>query len=364
MFKKTMDVKLMSIILKRKEIKVKNMEKIIGISELPLVNTYVSIEMKGIATAYINAFRRTSIDELMGYALQVPIDNDWRDTSDLFMLPQFVVQRISLIPLKNTLNIDINNIKFELVAENISDTNVLSVYSKDLKVTIGKLSEPIFNPTFKICILQPKQKISIKNIYITTDTGKDNAAFQRVRFAAYKHLDIKEYDKSETHSYEGKQTDYSGYMESSMKSDPRHHLYTCIVPSTNNNKAEVISIFIDVCNNIKKRLQFILSHIESKDISSSSQGIEYSVYQLVDGIYECVLQIMNETYTIGELIKRTIYDLTPDIINIKYILLSHENSLKIIIQYKEHITKILKKALMVAIATFDSLQNQFINYNI
>lgn len=359
-----MTVKLVSLTLTRREIKVKHMEKIIGISELPLLNTYVTMEIKGIPTAYINAFRRTSIDELQGYALQVPIENDWKDTSDMFMLPQFVVQRISLIPLKNTLNIDINSIKYELVMENLSKTKPLPVYSKDLKLTSGKLSEPIFNPTFKICVLQPTQKISIKNIYIGSDTGKDNAAFQRVRLASYKHLDIKEYDRNETHAYGGKYVDYSGYAESSMKSDPRHHLYTCVVPSTTNNKAEVISIFIDVCINIKKRLQFILSHIESKDISSTSQGIEYSVYQLIEGTYECILQIANETYTIGELIKRTVYDLTPDIINIKYVILSHENSLKLTIQYKEHITKILKKALNVAIATFDSLQTQLTNYPI
>jgi len=354
-------VKLNSIVIRRKEIDVIDMKKMIGIPRLPLVNTYVTIDIEGIPTAYINAFRRTSLDELQGHALQVPIDNDWRETTDLFMLPQFVIQRISLIPLKNMLNIDFNTIKFELIAENLT-VNVLPVYSRDLQLVSGKLSEPIFNPTFKICVLQPNCRISIKGIYIGTDIGKNNIAFQKVRCATYKHLDIAEYDKKDTHAYEGQQIDNSGYKISSMLANPQHHLYSCIIPATNENKEEIVSIFIEVCINIKRRLQTILSYIESINMQGFNQDIKYSVYQLKEGIYECVLEIMNETYTIGELIKRTVFDLMPDIINVKYVILSHENSLKITIQYKEHITKILQKTIRYCIATFDNLQTQITKY--
>lgn len=360
-------VELISINLTRKEINSKvipNLKKIIGYDYLPLVNTHVSIEIKGLSTAYINAFRRTSIDEMVGYALQVPNNINWNETDDEFMLPQFVVQRISLIPLKLNLGNDYNKITFDLIAEN-NGTTVMSIYSKDLKLVTGKLSEPIFNPTFKICILQPGRKISIKGIYIDTGLGKDNIVYQRVRCAAYKHLDIPQYDYKDTHLPDGKMSDYSGYKISSMESNPKHHIYTCIIPATNKDNTNITSLFTDVCNTIKERIRYILSYIESTiSNESSSQGIEYSIFQLSEGIYEGVLEIIGETYTIGELIKRTIYDLIPDIINVKYVIILHDDKLKINIQYKEHVTKILIKSLKYCLTTFDSLQKQFIQYKL
>lgn len=360
-------VELISIKLNRIEVSnktVPDMKKIIGIDHLPLVNTYVSIEIKGIPTAYINAFRRTSIDEMTGYALQVPVDMDWRDTTDEFMLPQFVIQRISLIPLKLNLGNDFNKITFDLIAEN-NTTAVMSVYSRDLKLVTGKLPEPIFNPTFKICILQPGRKIAIRGIYIGSGNGKDNTSFQRVRCGAYRHLDIPQYDHRDTHEPGGKMVDHSGYKISSMIANPKHHLYTCIIPATNNDIAEIKNLFVEVCNNIKERLRYILSYIESTiNNESTSQGIEYSIFQLTEGTYEGILQINGETHTIGELIKRTIYDLIPDIINVKYVIILHDDKLKISIQYKEHVTGILVRTLKYCLATFDSLQKQFIQYKL
>lgn len=360
-------VELVSIGLVRKEINntnVPDIKKIIGIDSLPLVNTYVSIEIKGISTAYINAFRRTSIDEMTGYALQIPVDMNWTETTDEFMLPQFIIQRIAMIPLKLNIGNELNKITFDLNAEN-NTTNIMNIYSKDLKLITGKLSEPIFNPTFKICVLQPGRKISIKGIYIGTGLGKDNIAFQRVRCAAYKHLDIQQYSRKDTHELNGSMADYSGYKISSMVSNPRHHLYTGIIVSTNKDTAEIKTLFIDICINIKERLRYILSFIESTiNNESSSQGIDYSTFQLSEGIYEGIIQITGETHTIGELIKRTIYDLIPDIINVKYILSLHDDKLKITIQYKEHVTGILVKSLKYCLSSFDSLQQQFIQYKL
>lgn len=346
-------IKLNYINIERKEIIID------GKSQLPLVNTYVTMDIQNVPVAYINAIRRVSLDELVGYALQVPINTDWSETDDVFMLPQFIIQRINLIPLKSMINIDVTNIKFDLIIKN-NTVDVLPVYSSDLKLVSGKLLEPIFNSTFKICILQPNKQIVIKGIYISSDMGKNNIAYQRACCSMYKHLDIDEYDRKETHLMKGSQVDNSGYKISSMISNPQHHLFKCIIPATNNNPKEIISLFTDVCINIKKRLQFILSFIESADIKV--QGIEYSVYQLIEnGVYECVLTIINETYTIGELLKRTTFDLYPDIINVKYIILSHENSLKMVIQYKEHVTKILKNVILTCINQFESLQKQLIN---
>jgi DNA-directed RNA polymerase subunit L len=244
-------------------------------------------------------------------------------------------------------------------------TKPLYVYSKDLELVSGKVSEPIFNPTFKICVLQPGSKIVIKGIYISSGYGKYNAAFQRARCATYKHLDIPQYDRTETHNQNGSMVDNSGYKISSLEANPKHHIYKCIIVATNNDPAEVKSIFIDTCINIKERLRYILSHVESiNNNERTNHEIEYSIFQLNDGIFEGILLINNETHTIGELLKRSIYELIPDIINVKYIILSHEDKLKLTIQYKEHVTKILIKALRHCISIFDSLQKQFVSYKI
>jgi len=302
-------VELISIKLDRKSISNKiipDIKKIIGIDQLPLANTYVSIEIKGIPTAYINAFRRTSIDEILGYALQIPTDMNWNETTDEFMLPQFIIQRISLIPLKLNIGTDYNKLLFDLIVEN-TGTSVLSVYSRDLNIVSGKLQEPIFNPTFKICILQPGRKIVIRSIYIGSGYGRDNIAFQRARCGSYKHLDIQQYDRKDTHEINGKMADFSGYKISAMESNPKHHIYNCIIVSTNTDTAEIKTLFVEVCNNIKERLRYILSHVESIiNNESATNDIEYSIFQLTEGTYEGILQINGETYTIGELIKRTI----------------------------------------------------------
>jgi hypothetical protein len=370
-----------SITIKRKELNLSEKHKKL----LPLLNSYVSIEFKGITIAYINAFRRTSIDEVQGYALQVPVDMDWSETTDEFMLPQFVTQRISLISLKPNLGTDYGSIRFNLDVKN--DTyEIMNVYSKDLKLIAGNLSEVIFNPMYIICVLQPGKRIVINDIYITTGFGKDNTAFQRVRCGAYKFLDIKQYSYEETHlspdknldlenlitsthtninknkELHGSKVNNSGYVESCMVANPKHHLYSCIIPSTNSDSAEIISVFVDVCNNIKDRIRYILSYIESIiNVDIPNNDIEYNIFQLSDGVYEGNLIVRNETYTIGELIKDTIYSLIPDIINIKYVILYHDNSLKITIHYKEHITNILIKSLKYCISVFDLIQKQIQN---
>jgi DNA-directed RNA polymerase subunit L len=350
------EVKLIAFEIERKEI---NVEELTGdvIKKLPLANSYVKIEIKGIPTSYINAIRRVAMDELTGYALNANTESDWNSTEEL-MIPEFVAQRISLVPLKPNIS-DIGNIKYELFAEN-KTTEIMSVYTKDLKLVSGKITEPIFNPTVKLCILNPGKKIYIKNITIITGKGKNNSMFQRVKCGTYKHLDIEEFSKEQiigNIENNKEYANYSGYKVSSMVSNPRHHVFKCIVNATNNNPEEIRLLFIDVCDNVKRRLKYILSHIEVNN-TDHSQSIEYNVFTTNNGIYEGVLEISNETYTIGELLKRTIYDLYPDIINIKYVIISHVYKLILTIQYREHVTDLLIKSLKYCIGVFDTIQSQ------
>jgi DNA-directed RNA polymerase subunit L len=349
-------VELISFTAKRKELDIPE--------TLPLLNTYVTMEIKGIPTEYINAIRRTSIDEIESYALQTPdvSSNSW-DCNDKFILHSFVEQRIGLIRLKHNID-EYTSIRYNLNVEN-NTTSIMKVYSKDLKLVSGKVNGYLFNPTYEICILQPSTYIIINDIFITVGIGKNNAKYQKACNAFYTHLDIEQYSHDETHSKNGSQSSKSGYKESCMLASPKHHLYVATIPATSGEKNEITNIYINICNNITHRLRKILSCIDSptKD-SSNTFGIEYNVYQISDGNYEGVIIINNETATIGNLIKKTLHDLVPDL-NVNFCNIEHHNGcIKLIIQHREHINKLIIKTIKHIILTFDTIQKSLSTYTI
>ena len=111
-------------------------------------------------------------------------------------------------------------------------------------------------------------------------------------------------------------------------------------------------------------MQKILSCIESPNKNSNNFGIEYNVYQMSDGNYEGIIIINNETATIGNLIKRTLYDLFSDLIDNKCSIEPHNNCIKLTIQHRDHISKLLVKAIKHIISVFDILQKSLSAYNI
>ena len=356
-------VKLIAMKFDRKEINIDYMEKIIGIKKLPLADTYISIEISDISTAYINAIRRTGLNKIIGYCLTIPIDNDWNETNDNFIIPQFISQRLNLIPLKPNIESFYKSIKFDLIIENNTSENI-DIYTKDLKLVSGYLPEPIFNPTFKICTLFSGKKIVIKNIYISTGIGKDNASYQIIKRPAYTHLDIEQYSYNETHTVHGEMSDCSGYKISSMIANPKHHLFTCVISATNNNFNELIFIFNEICINIKNRVDTIMKYIQSvvNDKKIVNKNISYVTIKLSENKYETTLKLYDEGYTIKELIKRTLFDKVSDIINIKDNVNIYENLLTINIIYNKNIDSILIEVLTDIINIYESLQSQFLLY--
>src|SRR5271169_5307802 len=81
--------------------KVPALRELFHLERLPLAQAHVEIEIKGVPTAVVNALRRVVTDEMLGYALQVPVDGfSVAETTEMMMLPMFVNQRIALIPLR------------------------------------------------------------------------------------------------------------------------------------------------------------------------------------------------------------------------------------------------------------------------
>jgi DNA-directed RNA polymerase subunit L len=342
--------------------KVPELKELFNLDKMPLGVSYVRIEFKNVPTAVVNAFRCVSIDEMLGHCLQVPPDDGTcvELTTECFMLPQFVNQRISLMPLRPQISADvIEHLRLELDVTNSTAAD-LTVYAGDLTIVEGDMPEPLFNPTHQICVLQPAKRIVVKNIYIATGYGRDNATFNVARCAAYTHLDIPQYTKEEMTLPGGVAVAASGYKVSCLVANPQHHVYTAAIPATSANSAEVRALFADVCVNIKERLSLISTAVEryaSRALGSAAQGIQYTVIQLENGLSEGLLQVPGETETVGELIRRLIFDASPSIANVTYTVVAHKNVMNMVIRHTENVTTCLLKAIAKGISIFEALQN-------
>jgi len=153
------------------------LKRLFGIDELPLAETTFEVELKNVSTAVASALRRTVIDEMQGCALRVPPDGvSFAETTEQYMLPPFISQRISYIRLRSQISPDlIDNLELELDVSNAEGGVPLSVYAGDMRVTKGSMPEPLFNPTTKIAVLQPGKCLVIRGIHITRGYGRAEA---------------------------------------------------------------------------------------------------------------------------------------------------------------------------------------------
>lgn len=255
-------------------------------------------------------------------------------------------------------------------------TSTRSVYAGDLEVDTENgtiLSEPIFNPTFKIAFLQPGKRLVITGIHIATGYGRDNGAFLVARRAAYRHLDIPQYTTAETHDAGGVAVDWSGYKTSCLVANPRHHVLTASLAATTANTAEVRSVFVDACASIKERLRLIATTIDRRGVMKGahsmgtdstdrpSSGVQFTVVGLEAGLTMGTLQVPGETHTIGELLRRSVYETVPDISYAAYSIVAHENQMTFQIRHTEDVTRILTAAVQHAIQIYDAIQRGISN---
>jgi DNA-directed RNA polymerase subunit L len=342
---------------------VPELRELFGLERLPMAPTAFKIEIKGVPTAVVNALRRTVTDEMPGLALKVPPDGfDTGLTTDSFLIPQCVNGRIANLRLRPQIPPGIvAGLRLSLDVSNEGVTP-LAVYAGDLRVSEGEMPDPLFNPTAQLADLQPGKRLVIGGIHISTGQGRDNGVYNVACHAAYSHLDLEQHSDAEMREETGVAADLSGYKVSTLLADPRHHLLTATLPATADNPAEARAVFADACANIKERLRLIATSVERRGEAPSAggagRGVQYTVVGLeAAGLSEGILQVPGETHTIGELLRRTIYELTPDIANVAYTIVSHESRLCLTVRHSEDVTRVLMRAIGHAIATFDAIQH-------
>jgi DNA-directed RNA polymerase subunit L len=359
-------IEILNISIKRHTVTAENapfIRRDFGLDRLPLATAKISLEIRGVSVAVINALRRTITNEMMGNILMIPNGGykiKSRDpeepvdkiTTDRFMLQQFMNLNISSIRLKSQIPKDvIDNLRLSLNVVN-DGVDVKHIYSGDLVATRGTLPHDLFNPTTPIAFIQPNTCIIIEDIYISSEFGRsiNNALYNVTCCAAYTHLDIEQYTEKEQTEEGGIAVEKSGYKQSCLVANPRHHLLTAVIPAIGENLTEGKIILVDACNVIREKLRFIHTTLEKSDMAN--QGIVLKQITATEG----TLAIIGESHTIGNVLAKTMFELYPDIyVNFKVI--DAENLLSFNIEHPAtEIREIILKTIEKAIVIFETIR--------
>jgi hypothetical protein len=160
------------------------------------------------------------------------------------------------------------------------------IYIADLKCS-GKIPI-IFNPTHKIATVGKGKRVYVTGIKLTRSRACDkHYMFQYARRVSFKHLDLEEYDKNETHSRDGAHADDNGYKCQSANADPQYHTlmfsFVCI-----KSDDDIKYMFKHAIHGIVNRLQDVIDIISqttyketiSIDIPDETPTIELILFNL------------------------------------------------------------------------------------
>jgi DNA-directed RNA polymerase subunit L len=303
----------------------------------------ITFDIYPVSNAVANGIRRTADSELLVNALYM----DFHDltTNDVFIIPEMVIARLRMIPLAQSCPIDA---VFELTASN-ETADVRDVKSGEIRI-IRPGSKPIkslpFNETFTLFTLRPGKSIRMSNMgihqsyaYIPGDGM--HAVAVNTRSVALDQTPINIYEKlggKASPSEDIVNVLASAPIYSSM-SNPRKWQLSFTTNGTHHPK----KIMVDTCNNIAARL-------------SSVKSLLYTMHSNND---EYLLVIPNESYTIGNLLMRTVLDLYPDIIFVSFNVGSTERVCSIRIKCNEDINTIYNSTIDHLIELFGEIKTYF-----
>ncbi len=337
-------------------------------ARLPLAKEKVVIELSGVPTAVANALRRAAKDEIRGCCLTFdPEGFDYKTSTDPFMDENFVRTRLRMIPLCPQIpGVVIKELRFGLDVANHTG-RVMMIYSGDLHLSSPEASapaEPLFNPTHEIGFLQPGCTLHIHDIHLTEGYGTQDAAFIVAVRAVTRPLDLGELSLRDTHSFEGGASSQSGFVESSLTSNPRHHEVSMYIPAAPPGGRAALTVLVDACGEIMQRLRLIQKTLEAARLSGGG-GTQRAAkaYFLVTSDasrVKGILGVRDETDTIGNLLARSIYELMPDIGYVSYTCIPHEKMMKLTVAHAvsepEEINQIVARATRHAYGIFSQIQ--------
>ena len=292
---------------------------------LPNLNKQsVSFDFINSNEAFVNSIRRVYNDELLIKCLDINVHNF--KSTDKYILPDNIKERINLISLSQNINTDI---KFNLNITN-STNDIINIYTRDIANKNKNDKNIYFNLNIQICSLKPNCYINISDIYINRDYGYNNAIYT---LGSFKNKAIN--------------TDFTIPSLNNIVKD--FHLELI-----NNSNISIKDIITSIYENLYIRLKKIQNSINDYNINTNSEDInkltndlyiihnkligdsnilnvDGSVPEEINNLYE--IHINNEYHTIGNLISKYVFLQEPSIELINYKLV-HPLTHKIIINIK------------------------------
>lgn len=284
----------------------------------------LTFELHHSSIAFANAIRRCMTNELTLKYLTVDM-SDIDITYGSNIVKEVVLKRIESIaihpsiPLTETFKVSKNN----------DTTTFMDVNSESILSTSKKNNTSYFTNGITLCTLEAGHYISIDNIHVQTARGKDNgrAALGTI---AYEIID---------HNME----------QSSLISHPSSFRFT-VETNGNFNQALYDPIHMTV-HALIQRLERIENVLKELKQEQKDQGIYYLIEFNVFKLF-----IPDESHTIGNLMKRYIYQLDPSIEYVNYRIV-HPSKEELFIDIKNHTNP--KKICLDAITEIKKDLNQF-----
>ena len=355
-------VEVVSVKIQRQVIDAaEELRELTGLAAMPFISVAVAVEISGVPTAMANALRRVLCDEMRGRCLIVGKPPSTTGTDDPHIIDEFVMNRVAMIALRARIPEDVaRTVRFAVDVRNAT-ASVMTVWSGDLKVTAGSLSEPIFDPTYEVITLQPGRVFRAEDIRVEEGYGRDFAGFQVCVRTAARPLDLAEAARKDTHEAGGAAVDKSGFAESSLVANPRRHLVTATLPVVPMAAVvdDVKTVLGDACRNLKERLRLAQSALEGESAaggSAASGGSTFTLIELEADLAEGILRIKGETHTIGNLLARMILETTPDVSNVSYRCAAHESDMKLTVRHTDDVAGVVLRGIRAAHAMVDAIQ--------
>lgn len=328
------------------------------LTSLPLSVAVLQVIIGGVPLQFPHALQRAMMDEIPGCRLTFDSqDFTIGKTTDPFMIEQWVLKQIQLIPLRPRLAPKTRKeLRFRLQVEN--PTPVPSkIYAKDLVLVQGDLSEPIFNPTPVIALLHPGRSLNINNIRAEEGLGKTDASFSPAISGTVEPLDIPEIPAEEL-----ARSPLSGFTQSSLEANPRRHRLRIFVPAVPRvDSAVPVSVLEDACADLIGRLRYIKEVLqktqESRHHVARRQHAQFIVTPAEVGS-KGVLIVPEETRSISEVLSRSVYETMPEVASVLSDCIPHEKEMRLTVSHRgppEDIPGIFTRATDYALQTFETI---------
>ncbi len=333
-----------------------------GLREPPLRGSRVSLELKGVPLAYANGIRRAVGDEMTGKHLRVvPPEGaageaDKTAPPDPFLYDEFVANRIALVPLRVQIppNI-IEKLRLSLYMEN-KTAIATQVFTGDLSVDApANFNELLFNPTIPLFAIQPGYSVRVKNIRIVQGVGREDGLFTTAHLTSIRHVDVPQAPRSETHSIGAPLADKSGYLVPPTLAEPRHFVVEMSAAAVGLDPNEARSLLTDACGNILQRLRAVAAGVGAGAGAGAADASRLVRMDLANGMESGSLEMPNETFTLSNIIARTIYEMEPDIAYVSPLVITHEKKAQVVIRAEADIAGIVTRALRKAIDVFTKI---------